>query len=312
MDILFCGAYAGYYYDPEHWRRELARLVPGVRLHIWPETGDKPAITMAIADQAPPGLFGSLPSLRCVLYPGYGPNALIASGEIPPHVTIARLEDPGIARQMTEYVVLYVLQHHRAARAYEAQQKAARWALVETPDTLQTTVGLMGLGRLGISFADGLRPFGFRLAAWTRTPHKADGITTFAGREKLASFLARCDYVVSSLPSTPETVDLFDKSTLSLMKPGAVFMNLGRGDAVVTKDLIEALERGHLGGAVLDVHRPSPLPPDSPLWRHPKVIVTPHSSGAQMGDVLPEVAEVIRRIAAGEMPPRVIDRARGY
>jgi glyoxylate/hydroxypyruvate reductase A len=312
MNVLFCAKYAGYYYDPEVWRRELARLVPGLTLRIWPDVGDPAAIEMAIADSAPPGLFAALPNLRCVLYPGYGPNELVFGGGIPDHVTIARLNDPAIARQMTEYVVLYVLHHHRAVRDYEANQRAARWALVETRATSATTVGLMGLGRLGSAFAEGLRPFGFRLAAWTREAREAGGIATFHGREGLAPFLAEADYVVSALPSTPATRDLIDARTLALFKPGAVFMNLGRGDLVVNVDLIAALDDDRLAGAVLDVHRPSPLPADSPLWRHPKVIVTPHASGAEMGDMLPEVAEICRLVAEDKPPPRVVDRTRGY
>ncbi|MEX2650730.1 MAG: glyoxylate/hydroxypyruvate reductase A [Alphaproteobacteria bacterium] len=312
MTLLFCPKYAGYYYDPEEWRRELPKLVPGLEVRVWPELGRPEDIVMAVADFAPPGLFAALPNLACVLYPGYGPNEIIASGEVPGHVTIARLADPGIARQMTEYVVLYVLHRHRRVREHEAQQRAARWALIEAPETALTTVGLMGLGRLGSAFAEGLRPFGFRLAAWTRTARTAPGIEAFHGEAGLARFLGRCDIVVASLPSTPVTRDLINARSLALFKPGATLINLGRGDFVVEADLIAALDAGRLAGAVLDVHRPSPLPSQSPLWRHPKVIVTPHDSGAKMGPVLPEVAEAYRLVAAGQCPPNVVDRVRGY
>lgn len=312
MNVLFRAKYAGYYYDPEAWRRALEHLVPGLRLFVWPEAIDPASIDMAIADDAPPGLFATLPNLRCVLYPGYGPDALVASGEVPAHVPIARLGDPGIARQMAEYVVLYVLHHHRAVRAYEARQCERRWALVETPATEDVTVGLMGLGRLGGAFAAALRPFGFRLAAWTRGPRAAEGIAVHHGPGGLAPFLAASDVVVASLPSTPETRDLIDTHALGQFKPGALLINVGRGDLVVTADLIAALDGGRLAGAVLDVHRPSPLPADSPLWRHPKVIVTPHASGARMGDMIPEVAEACRRVAAGKAPNNLIDRTLGY
>jgi len=80
----------------------------------------------------------------------------------------------------------------------------------------------------------------------------------------------------------------------------------------VTEDLLAALDAGRLAGAVLDVHRPSPLPVESPLWRHPKVVVTPHASGARMGDALPEVAAVYQAVAAGRPIPLLVDRARGY
>ncbi len=313
MALLFVGKYAGYYYDPEDWRRRLVALVPGLDFRIWPAVGDPNDIILAVADFAPPGVLAGLTNLRCVLYPGYGPDALVRSPDLPPHVPLARVEDPGVARQMTEWVVLYVLQHHRRVRAYEAQQRTATWALVadERP-TAETTVGFLGLGRLGAAFAEAIGRFGFQRVAWTRTPKTLQGVACVHGVGELAGVLARSDIVVASLPSTPATRDLIDARTLAAFKPGAYFLNLGRGDLIVEADLIAALDSGRLSGAVLDVHRPSPLPPDNPLWRHPQVIVTPHSSGAKMTDAIAEVANVYRRVVAGEPIPNLIDRAEGY
>ncbi|MSP83866.1 MAG: glyoxylate/hydroxypyruvate reductase A [Alphaproteobacteria bacterium] len=313
MALLFVTKYAGYYYDPEHWRRELTRMIPGLDFRIWPEVGNPKDILLAVADHAPPGLLPTLSNLRCVLYPGYGPDAVVRAPDLPAHVPLARLEDPGVARQMTEYVVLYVLHHHRRARAYETQAASGRWALVagETP-TDDTTVGFLGLGRLGATFADALGYFGFRRLAWTRTPKSMGGVECVHGAAALLPMLARADIVVASLPSTPATRDLLQARTLAAFKPGAYLINVGRGDLIVEADLLAALDSGRLAGATLDVHRPSPLPPDNPLWRHPKVIVSPHSSGAKMTDALPEVAAVYRKVVAGGLVPNLIDRAQGY
>jgi glyoxylate/hydroxypyruvate reductase A len=313
MAMLFVGKYAGYYYDPEDWRRHLTGLIPDLDFRVWPEVGDPRDVVMAVADHAPPGVLTALPNLRCVLYPGYGPDSVVRSPHLPAHVPLARLEDPGIARQMTEYVVLYVLHHHRRVRAYEAQAREGRWALVvgETP-TAETTVGFLGLGRLGGAFAEALGRFGFRRMAWTRRARAAPGIECVHGRDALAPMLGRCDIVVASLPSTPATRDLFNAELFAAMKPGSCLINVGRGDLIVESDLLAALDQGPLAAAVLDVHRPTPLPPDNPLWRHPKVIVTPHSSGAKMTDAIPEVASVWRKVVAGEPIPNLIDREQGY
>ena len=93
---------------------------------------------------------------------------------------------------------------------------------------------------------------------------------------------AQADVVAACLPLTPETRGVLDHSFFAAMKPGAIFLNTGRGKTVCQKDLIDALRSGHLGGAMLDVAEEEPMPPDCPLWDMDNVFLTPHISGSDL------------------------------
>jgi glyoxylate/hydroxypyruvate reductase A len=117
---------------------------------------------------------------------------------------------------------------------------------------------------------------------------------------------------VAILPSTPDTVNLFDHDKFSQMKQGSVIINCGRGDLIDEEDLVEALDHGKLSAAVLDVMQIEPLPVNSPLWEHPKVVITPHVSGWHLGDAVKDIAENLRRLETGEPLLHLVNRQLGY
>ena len=133
--------------------------------------------------------------------------------------------------------------------------------------------------------------------------------------DELHKLAAEADVVVNSTPLTPATTGMFDKKFFAAMKPGAYFINVGRGKSVVTGDLVEALSSGRIGGAGLDVQDPEPLPSDHPLWKARNVIITPHisaGSDAQMKRFWLLVRENLRRYVNGERMLNVVDIKRGY
>ncbi len=132
----------------------------------------------------------------------------------------------------------------------------------------------------------------------------------------LDAALPRMDYVFVSLPATPETVGLFDRERLQLLKPGAGIVNVGRGATFDYAALLELLEQGHLSGAVIDVFDDEPLPADSPLWRARNVVVTPHVSADDGDRYVPITLQLfldnLRRYVAGEALRNRVDPALGY
>ena len=114
------------------------------------------------------------------------------------------------------------------------------------------------------------------------------------------------------LPSTPETLKLFNRELFQRFNPQSMLINVGRGDLVDEVDLLQALDAGWLAGAVLDVMSVEPLPADSPLWLHPAVQLTPHVSGYHLGDAILDIAENYRRLQNGDPLLNPIDRERGY
>jgi glyoxylate/hydroxypyruvate reductase A len=119
--------------------------------------------------------------------------------------------------------------------------------------------------------------------------------------------------LVCLLPLTPATEGILDAATFDALPHGAFVVNVARGRHLVERDLLAALDSGHLAGATLDVFREEPLPQDSPLWDHPKVLVTPHVASYSLPATAADgVAANVRRVLAGEPLLHQVDRARGY
>jgi glyoxylate/hydroxypyruvate reductase A len=174
-------------------------------------------------------------------------------------------------------------------------------------------VGILGFGLLGQAVAAAIAPFGFPLLGWSATRKEVPSVRSFAGPTRLAPFLASTRVLVCFLPSTRDTRDFLDRTTLSQLPRGAWLVNVARGRIVVDEDLIALLDEGHLAGAVLDVFRDEPLPAGHPFWHHPRITLTPHTSAVTMvEDSIAQVVAKIRRLERGQAVTGVVDRARGY
>jgi glyoxylate/hydroxypyruvate reductase A len=139
------------------------------------------------------------------------------------------------------------------------------------------------------------------------------GISVRHGDEGLRSVLATSDVLVNTLPSTPATRGLLDYARLSRLPRGAFVVNASRGDQLDADALRALLDAGHLGGALLDVFTTEPLPPGDPLWRHPRVVITPHVAATTLPEPsVQQIADNIRLMLAGDAPTGVVDRGRGY
>lgn len=299
--------------DPaEAWREALGAAIPELDFRIWPEVGDPAEIDVALVWQPPPGELARYPNLRAILSLGAGIDGLLAQPGLP-DVPIARMVDPSLTRTMTEYVVLATLRHHRQFDRFEREQRATRWSFALPPQAADRRVGVMGLGVLGSAAATSLAAHGFPVAGWSREAKQLAGIDCFAGRAGLTAFLARTEILLCLLPLTRNTADILNAATFAGLPRGAYLINVARGAHLVEADLIAALDSGQLAGATLDVYREEPLPPEDPLWHHPKVLITPHvASYASPRTAAEGVAENIRRARAGRPLLHQVDRDRGY
>lgn len=294
------------------WARFFAEAAPDIAFRVWPETGDLAEIEYVVAWQPPAGLLASLPNLKVLFSSGAGVDH-VDFGSVPPGVEIVRMVEPGIINGMVEYVTLSVLALHRDLFDYIALQAEAAWRTIEVLPASERTVGVMGLGVLGQAVLERLRTFGFALRGWNRSAREIEGVETFAGADTLATFLSRCDILICLLPLTPQTRGVLDRRLFRALPRGASLINVGRGGHLDQDALLGALEYGQLNRAILDVTDPEPLPPDNPLWRHPRVLLTPHiASMTQPATAAPRLLENLRRHQRGEPLRDVVDRLRGY
>jgi glyoxylate/hydroxypyruvate reductase len=158
-----------------------------------------------------------------------------------------------------------------------------------------------------------LASLGFKVHAWVRTPRQVSDVPIYHGPDQLEAFLQQTDIAVCLLPLTRQTEGIFCARTFAMMPRGAMLVNVGRGKHVVDADLIAALDSGQLSYAALDALWPEPLPPTSPLWRHPRVTVMPHvARRPTVAQLVTEIAANIRSIEAGGRPLQEVDVSMGY
>lgn len=298
--------------DREGYAQGLRNRLPEMPVRVFPDTGPVEAIRYAVVWKPPRGLLPGLPKLRAVINLGAGVDGILADPDLPADVPVYRLEDAGMASQMAGWVVHGVLRCHRRFDDYASAQAGRRWRSLEVAPAERVLVGLMGLGVLGRACADALRPLGYRLRGWSRSPRTVEGVQVFAGPDRLAAFLAGLDVLVCLLPLTDETRGLINQDTLARLAPAAAVLNAARGQHIVDADLLAALESGHISRAVLDVCDPEPLPQDHPFWTHPRVILTPHIAAETLVEpACDQVAQTIDRLERGDPPPSV-NRQAGY
>jgi len=279
-------------------RRELEPLPEGVQLVAEPGSDvEFVVLNFDIADRLP-GLFDELPRLRVVQSLSAGVDWLLPM--VPPGVIVCRavgVHDGPVS----EWVVAAILAMQRRLPDFIEFQRRAEWnrspAEPSTIDDLDGhTVVVVGYGSIGRALSARLAPFGARVIGVARNA-RDDSQPVSA----LPALLSQADVVVNLLPLTPETEKFVDAAFLARMKPGALFVNAGRGKTVDTDALLESLRSGRVRAA-LDVADPEPLPADHPLWHAPNILITPHIAGSvarwnERGHRF--AGEQIRRYAAG-------------
>lgn len=304
-------------FDPTRWTEALLAVAPGEQVVLRPATANDPSIDYAIVWRQPPGVLAGLPNLKAIFSLGAGVDHILAD-ETLPDVPIVRIVADDLTNRMSEYVVWRVLDHHRKGMTFRAQQASKLWNPRSQPVASEVTVGILGLGELGLDAARKLRTIGFSVCGWSRSPKQVDGVATFHGDEGLGQALAASDILVVLLPLTPDTEGLIDDAFLSRLKPktplgGPVLINAGRGKLQKDEAILKALDDGRLMEASLDVFEREPLPSASGLWTHPRVFVTPHEAAASQPSALaPLIAEQIKAHRGGAPLRHVVDRQSGY
>jgi glyoxylate/hydroxypyruvate reductase A len=297
----------------EPWARDFARLLPQAEMVAWQEGQPLPPCDYAVLWAPTPALLDQLSHVKAIFLTGAGVDAILKFGDALPDVPIVRLGDAGMGEQMVEYVMYAVLRYFRRLDTYEQQARQGVWNVLGARKKEEFTVGVLGLGKLGIPVVQALRQLGFPVRGWSRTAKEIPGVACYAGMEALDDFLAGSQVLVSMLPLTPETNNLLDRARLSKLPEGAYLVNVARGAQVAEPDLLALIRAGHIAGATLDVFRNEPLPAPHPFWSEPRITITPHISALTCREeAVRQIAHKITMLEQGEHVADVVDRNRGY
>jgi phosphoglycerate dehydrogenase-like enzyme len=259
----------GWRRTPEDEREFLAMLEEAEVLYDFPRGHVKDLVRVA-------------PKLRWVQ------ASLAGAGEITEHAGLANTDvtittASGVySGPLAEFVMMALLAHVKDLERLRLDKADKRWREAHTETLRGKTLCVVGMGNIGRAVAERAQPFGMRIVGVKRTVSEDDAVWDYTDELyatlNLHLALQKADYVVVTLPGTPETYRLLDAEAISAIKQGAYFVNVGRGKVVDEGALIEALQSQHLSGAALDVFEEEPLPENSPLWDLENVIVSPHST----------------------------------
>lgn len=255
-----------------------------------------PALGRAAAE-----VFGAAANLRWIQSIGSGTDNLLGHPSLAPDVAVTNVR--GVhGDQMSEAAIAAMLALARDLPRVVGQQRVALWERFAPRLLAGATVGILGLGAIAAALAPRLRALGMTVVGIGSAPRPIAGFDRVEPRGALAEVAAGLDHLVVLTPYSAETHHLVDAAVLAAIKPGAFLINLARGGVVDEAALLVALDGGRLGGAALDVFAQEPLGAESPWWRHPRVLVTPHLGGFHAGygeQVYEAVADNLRRYLAG-------------
>ena len=294
------------------WLDTFAEKLPELEIRIWPDPGELAGIEYLAFMHPDFDALPAFPNLKAMFSRSAGVEAFVDHPKLP-KVPLGKMEPPGGDPMMTEYVVMHVLRFHRDMPGYQEAQANREWRRTRIVRPEERRVGFLGYGMMAKAPALVLKSLGFPVSAWVRSPREQEEVPIFHGRDQLERFLNQTDIAVCLLPLTRETEGIFCARTFAMMPRGAMLVNVGRGKHVVEADLIRALDLGQLSYAALDALWPEPLPPDSPLWLHPKITVMPHvARRPTVPQLVTEIAANIRSLQEGGGLLQQIDVAMGY
>lgn len=216
---------------------------------------------------------------------------------------------------IAEWLMTVMLMSARQMPRYFRNQQESKWERYSSAILRGKTVGIIGLGAIGTKTARLANSFGMKVIGCRRSQRRARYCDAIVPREKLPELLAESDFVIIAVPWTPETNGMIGAKELASMKPTAFLLNIGRGDIINEPELIKALETKRVAGAGLDVFSQEPLPPSSPLWKLPNVIMTPHIAGSMedyVGQACDMFVKNLERYVAGKRLFNIVDKKRGY
>ena len=306
------------------WARRLGEAAPELEI-IAPETMEGAEQAIGHADGAfgriSPALLARADKLRWLQAPQAAPPAGFYYPELIAHPVVITNFREIYNDHIGAHVMAFVLAFARGLQVYLPQQLRREWrpAGRESGDVVhlpEATALIVGVGGIGSEVARLASAFGMTvIGVDERRTAPPPGVAELHRAAALDTLLPRADFVILTVPHTPETEGFMNRARFQQMKKGAFFINIGRGMTTRLDDLAAALQAGEIAGAGLDVFEQEPLPADHPLWTMPGVLITPHTAG--YGPYLEErrfevLSDNCRRFLAGQKLRNVVDKSRWF
>ena len=294
------------------WENRLRVFYPSINLVPLFSNQAENAIT-ALLWKAPLQRVKHLKNLKALISLGQGVDHILKNNIVDDKIPIVRIVDPFMAKSMSHWVILSVLNFVRDTFGYFYQQKNKTYKSRKELNFTTLNIAVYGIGAIGSVVAKDLNHLGFKVHGWSRTRKNISGISCYSGEDKFKTLLKICDIHICLLPLTSETINIFDNYSFKMMKYGSCFINAGRGEHVVEEHLIGNCKSGHISCAILDVYRKEPIPKNSKLWNQQNICIWPHVAAETNPETAAkQIANAIKCIENGKQPPNKIERKIGY
>ena len=267
---------------------------------------------IALLWKAPMEKILKLKKLQAIISLGQGVDHIINDVNFTENISVYRIVDPYMAKSMSHWVILSILNYIRDYEGYRIQQINKVYKSRNCLDFKKIKIGIYGIGEIGKIVAKDLNSLGFNILGWSKTKKNFKFLNSYCSKDGFDFMIENCDIHVCLLPLTRETARIFNKDIFLKMKNGVCFINAGRGEHLDEKDLI-VFCGNKIKLAILDVFGVEPLPKSHPFWVNKNIVIWPHvSAETNIETAAKQVAKAIKLIHSGKIPENKIDFNLGY
>ncbi len=299
--------------DPKPWAKSLKEKLPQTTIQVYPNVENPDLVTFSVCWKPEKNVLNQFPNLKVIQSVGASIDHITRTQVIKNEHIIARIVDENLSNDMWEFLLAAVMSHLKNTPQYLRQQGDKIWQQMGYGLIKNTTISILGLGKIGTFVAAKFAELGFIVKGWSQSEKTIRKVECFVGKSGFESFLKDTDILINILPLTGATENILDKKVLKQVKKSAFLINVGRGEHLVELDLIELLDEGFLSGALLDVFRIEPLPKEHPFWVHPKIQITPHiASLTNVETAAAQVAENYRHFMSRKGLHNIVSTMKGY
>lgn len=281
-------------------------------MEIWPDISHPGKIDLAVLWNHPKGILADFPNLRLISSVGAGVDHVFKDPYLPRHIPIMKVMDKQLMNAMSNYIIMAVLNYQRNFHEHLLNQKNEIWdqALAYK---FSLNIGFMGMGTLASDAATKLSGLGFGIRGYALSPKDIEGVDTYYGAEQLDKFLSNLDVLINLLPLTDGTRNILDSNLFNRLHKPVFLINAARGEHLVESDLLDALDKGQVVQAYLDVFNEEPLPQNHPFWNHPNIFVTPHIAAiTNPKSAVKLILDNYERLQKGQELVHLVDRKKQY
>jgi len=299
--------------DSGPWEKILKEKLPNTLIEVYPKVKDSSTVNFVICWKPKNNVLSKFPNVKVIQSVGASIDHITNSQKISNSTIISRIVDKQLSIDMWEFLVAVVLSEIKILPDYANQQRLKIWKQHQYQSIKNTTIAILGLGKIGGLVAENFANLGFKVKGWSSSKKEISNVHSFSGEHEFDDFLENSNFLINLLPLTKQTEGILNEKILQKLTTGTFLINVGRGEHLIDKDLIKLLDSSHLSGALLDVFHEEPLPKNHPFWTHPKIKITPHiASLTNVESVINQVIENYQRFINNQELLHTVSIQKGY